>query len=154
MESGNNRNVWLTLRDIFPHPYTLADAETFLGRVVGLEPELSFCVEVEGRMAGGIGLHMQGDVHHRNAELGYWLAQEFWGRGIMSSAVQVMVEYGFSNLPLERIEAYVFANNPASARVLEKAAFVFEGRLRRNVLKDGEFLDSLVYARLRDDKRA
>jgi RimJ/RimL family protein N-acetyltransferase len=150
-EVANNRNVWLTLRDIFPHPYHLADAETYLGRTVGSEPELSFCLELDGRPAGGIGFHFAGDVHHLTVELGYWLAEPFWGRGIMSHAVRAMVGYGFDALPIERIEAYVFANNPASARVLEKCGFSFEGRLRRNVIKDGQVLDSLVYSILRDD---
>ncbi len=149
-EAANNRNVWITLRDLMPHPYTIADAAAYLARTVGDQPESSFCIEVEGRAAGGIGLHTGNDVYRRTAELGYWLAEPFWRRGIMSSAVRAIVHYGFAQLPLERIEAYVFANNPASVRVLEKAGFDYEGRLRRNVIKDGEILDSLVYARLRD----
>ena len=150
-EVANNRNVWLKLRDIFAHPYTLADAEAYLGRTVGATPELSFCIELDGRVAGGIGLHFAHDVHRLTVELGYWLGEPFWGGGIMSHAVCAMVGYGFQTLPIERIEAYVYANNPASLRVLEKCGFSFEGRLRRNVFKDGQLLDSLVYSRLRGE---
>lgn len=151
-EAANNRNVWLTLRDIMPHPYTRADAESYLKSAVGREPELSFCIEVEEQLAGGIGLHEGSDVNRCTAELGYWIAEPFWGRGIMTAAVETVVRHSFECLPLHRIEAYVFANNPASARVLEKAGFEFEGRMRKNVIKDGQVLDSLVYARLRDDQ--
>ncbi len=78
-----------------------------------------FCIEVEGRAAGGIGLHPGHDVNRLTAELGYWLAEPFWGRGIATAAVRAIVPHGFASLPLNRIEAYVYANNPASARVLE-----------------------------------
>jgi RimJ/RimL family protein N-acetyltransferase len=149
--AANHRNVWLTLRDIFPHPYTVEHAEAYLRRTVGAEPELSFCIELDGQAAGGIGLDYATDVHRHTVELGYWIAPPFWGRGVMSEAVRAIVAYGFASQPIERVEAYVFANNPASGRVLEKGGFGFEGRLRRNVFKDGEFLDSLVYSILREE---
>ncbi|MDQ6861661.1 MAG: GNAT family N-acetyltransferase [Verrucomicrobiota bacterium] len=151
VEGANNRNVWLRLRDIFPHPYTLANAEAYLGRVVRVKPAFSFCIELDGRAAGGIGLDAQDDVHHRTAEIGYWLAEPFWGRGVMTHVVRAIIGYGFTALPLDRIEAYVFSNNPTSARVLEKTGFTCEGRLRQNVVKDGQLLDSLVYSILRDE---
>ncbi len=152
--AANNRNVSVMLRDWFPYPYTPADADAYLARAIGdEEASVRFCIEVDGRAVGGIGLHPQKDVNRLTAELGYWLAERFWGRGIMSAAVRAIVAHGFATLPLERIEAYVFANNPASARVLEKCGFTFEGRLRRNVIKDGELLDSLVYSILRGEVR-
>ncbi|HEV3410634.1 MAG TPA: GNAT family protein [Chthoniobacterales bacterium] len=149
-EALNNRNVWLKVRDHIPHPYTVADAETYLQRQADNEPAQTLCIEVNGNVAGGIGLHPGKDVNRLTAELGYWLAEPLWGRGIITEAVQAMVTHGFATLPLERIEAYVFANNPASVRVLEKAGFEFEGRLRRSVIKDGQILDSLLYAKLRE----
>lgn len=152
VEAANNRNVSMNLRDMFPHPYTRADAEGYLAvAAVGEQAERRFCIEVDGRAVGGIGLHPQADVNRLTAELGYWLAEPFWGRGIMSGAVPAMVAHGFKTLPLERIEAFVFANNPASARVLEKCGFTLEGRMRRNVIKDGQVLDSLVYSILREE---
>ena len=150
-EAANNRNVWLQLRDRMPHPYALSHAEDYLRVVVGAQPELSFCIEVEGRAAGTIGLHVGSDIYRQNAELGYWLAEPFWGRGIITEAVRAMVRYGFEAYPLHRIHAEVFARNAASGRVLEKAGFTYEARLRSNVIKDGQLLDSLVYSILRDE---
>jgi RimJ/RimL family protein N-acetyltransferase len=146
---ANNRKVWLGLRDIFPHPYTLQDAHEFLQRTTSEEPETNFCVEVQGFAAGGIGIRRGQDVHRQTAGLGYWLGEEFWGRGIMSEAVAAFMDFCFDNISLRRIYAEVYANNPASARVLEKAGFVFEGRLKNNVIKDGKLLDSLLYAKTR-----
>jgi RimJ/RimL family protein N-acetyltransferase len=88
-------------------------------------------------------------VHRHTATLGYWLGEDFWGRGIMTEAVAALTDFSFRNFPLRRISAEVFANNPASARVLEKAGFIFEACLKNNVIKDGEILDSLVYVRTR-----
>ncbi len=153
-EAANNRNVWINLRDRMPHPYTLADAEAFILQRVKQDSGLVLCVEVEGRAAGGIGLHPGDDVNRLTAELGYWLAEPFWGRGVITAAVRAIVPCGFERLSLERIEACVYANNPASARVLKKAGFTCEGRLRRSVIKDDQVLDSLVYARLREEESA
>jgi RimJ/RimL family protein N-acetyltransferase len=149
--AANNRNVWLKLRDRMPHPYTLADAETYVRPRVDAASQPIFCIDVEGRFAGAIGLHPGEDVARLSAELGYWVAEPFWGRGVATDAVRGMVRHGFATLPLERIEAYVYANNPASVRVLEKCGFEFEGRLRRSVIKDGQILDSFLYAKLRDE---
>lgn len=148
-EGANNRNVWLCVRDRMPHPYTLCDAEAYLRLAAEVDPAESFCIEVEGKAAGAIGLHPKTDVHRRTAELGYWLAEPFWGRGIATAAVRAFVANGFGSLPLDRIFAEVNSNNLASARVLEKAGFEYEGRLRKNVIKDGQVLDSLLYASLR-----
>jgi len=147
VKHANNRKVWIALRDIFPHPYTIEDANTFLKSVINSEPVTLFCVEANGAAVGGIGIRIGTDVHRRTAELGYWLSEEFWGRGIMTEAVGAFTDFCFQNFSLRRIYAEPFANNPASARVLEKAGFIFEGRLKNNVLKDGKLLDSLLYAR-------
>jgi len=133
-----------------PHPYTLADAEIYVRERVENPEKLMFCIEVEGEAVGGIGLHPGQDVNRLTAELGYWLGEAYWGRGIATAAVRAVVRHGFDTLPLNRIEAYVYANNPASARELEKAGFEYEGRLRRSVIKDGQVLDSLLYARLHE----
>jgi ribosomal-protein-alanine N-acetyltransferase len=150
--AANNRNVWLMLRDQMAHPYALSDAENYIQRQLDNPAAASVCIEVDGCVAGGIGLHPQDDVNRMTAELGYWLAESCWGRGIMTEAVRAMVRDGFAQGPLLRIEAFVYANNPASVRVLEKAGFAFEGRLRKNAVKDGQVLDSLLYARLREDE--
>jgi len=146
---ANNRKVWLGLRDLFPHPYTIQDAHEFLQRATSEEPTTKFCIEVNGRVVGGMGVHLGQDVHRRTATLGYWLGEDFWGRGIMTEAVVALTDFCFDNFLLRRISAEVFANNPASTRVLEKAGFVFEGRLKNYVIKDGKLLDSLLYAKTR-----
>jgi len=144
---ANNRKVWIALRDLFPHPYTIEDAHIFLRSVINSEPVTLFCVEANGAAVGGIGIRIGVDVHRQTAELGYWLGQEFWGRGIMTEAVAAFTDFCFEEFQLRRIYAEPFANNPASVCVLEKAGFAFEGRLKNNVLKDGKLLDSLLYAR-------
>jgi RimJ/RimL family protein N-acetyltransferase len=144
---ANNRKIWLAVRDLFPHPYTIQDALEFLQRTMSEQPTMTFCIEIEEVAVGGIGVHPGQDVHRHTATVGYWLGEHFWGRGVMTQALTAVTDFCFDNFPLRRISAEVFANNPASARVLEKAGFAFEGRLKNNVLKDGELLDSLLYAR-------
>jgi len=144
---ANNRRVWLGLRDLFPHPYSIEHANEFLQRVTTKEPPTEFCMDIDGAAVGGIGIRIGEDVHCYTAELGYWLSQDFWGHGIASEAVPAVTEYCFENFPLRRIYAEPYATNPASARVLEKAGFALEGRLKNNVFKDGQVLDSLLYAR-------
>jgi len=145
---ANNRNVWITLRDRFPHPYGIEDAKNFIGRTIKEEgQEKVYCIEIDGAAAGGIGVILGEDVYRNTAEFGYWLAEDFWGKGIMTEAVAAFVNYCFEKFSLTRMFASVYASNPASARVLEKAGFVLEGRLRKNVIKDGQILDSLLYAK-------
>ena len=143
---ANNRKIWIALRDFFPHPYTIEDAHTFLESVINSEPVTLFCIEVDSAAVGGIGIRIGADVHRQTAEVGYWLSEEFSGRGIMTEAVAAFTDFCFENFQLGRIHAEPFGNNPASARVLEKARFALEGRLKNNVLKDGKVLDSLLSA--------
>ena len=143
---ANNRKVWLNLRDLFPHPYTAADARSWLQSVTERQPETNFAIAVKGEAVGGIGFMLQLDVAYRSAEIGYWLGEQFWGRGIATEAVIAVSEYAFSSHDLCRLYANVFEWNPASARVLEKAGFAFEGRLRKSVTKDGQTIDQLMYA--------
>jgi ribosomal-protein-alanine N-acetyltransferase len=144
---ANNRKIWLGLRDLFPHPYTLDDANEFLRGAISAQPSTNFCIAIDKEAVGGIGIRLGEDVHRHTAGLGYWLSEDFWGHGIMSEAVPAVTDYCFENFPLHRIDAEAYANNLASVRVLEKAGFVLEGRLRKNVVKDGQILDSLLYAR-------
>jgi len=144
---ANNRKIWLAVRDLFPHPYTIQHAHEYLQRAISEQPEMKFCIEIEHAAVGGIGVHPGQDVYRHTATIGYWLGEQFWGRGVMTEALTAVTDFCFDKFPLRRISAEVFANNPGSARVLEKAGFLFEGRLKNNVLKDGELLDSLVYAR-------
>lgn len=148
-DAANNRNVWLGVRDVMPFPYLLGDAESFLQRKAADGSANAWCIVVDGAVAGGIHLRQRDDVSRITAEIGYWLGERWWGRGIMTEAADAVVAYGFANLPIERIEAFVFDGNVGSCRVLEKCGFAFEARLRRAVIKDGTILDNLVYAKLR-----
>ena len=146
---ANNRNVSRDLVDRFPFPYAEEDARAWLAGVIGVSPVTNFAVEVDGEAAGSIEIRPLADVNRRTAGLGYWLAEPYWGRGIMTEAVRAMTGYGFERLDLLRIEAGVFARNAGSARVLEKAGFALEARRRSRVIKDGETLDELLYALVR-----
>lgn len=148
---ANNREVWRNRRDGFPHPYTLEHAQAFIARQ--LEPSRArvFCIEVDGAIAGACGVHPLDDVYARSAEVGYWLGRSFHGRGIATKAVGALTRFAFAELPLDRLQAGVYAWNPASARVLEKNGYVREAVLRDSVFKDGQLIDSFLYARLKRD---
>src|ERR1051326_1347890 len=148
---ANNRNIWLTLRDAFPHPYRLEDANAFLSFLTEQKPVATFAIATAAEAIGSIGLRLGKDVHRKTAELGYWLAEPFWGRGIMSEAVAEFTRHAFDAFDLIRIYSELFENNSASARILEKAGYTCEGRLQANVIKDGKVLDSLLFARVRGD---
>lgn len=117
---------------------------------IGASPESDFAIASPTEMIGGVGLTFGSDVYRRSAEIGYWLGEPFWGRGITTAAVIAVTDYAFAEHDVVRVEAAVFESNPASARVLEKAGYVLEGRLRKSVTKDGHTLDELMYARIRE----
>lgn len=148
---ANNRQIWLNLRDRFPHPYTAADAAWWIDEVRGQRPTTNFAVVVDREPVGGIGLIVQPDVERCSAEIGYWLGEDYWGRGIMTAAVQAATTYAFERLALERVFAAVYEWNPASMRVLEKAGYQREGVLRRSAIKDGRVIDKVLFAALRPE---
>jgi RimJ/RimL family protein N-acetyltransferase len=144
--NADNPNIADQLRDRFPNPYTVADAREWIEQSLAAEPVTSFAVAAPAEVIGGIGLQLQSDVHVRTAELGYWIAEPYWGRGIATRAVSCFSREAFEAFDLIRIYARVFETNPASARVLEKAGFRLEGRLRMSVVKKGRMLDELLYS--------
>lgn len=147
---GNNRNIWINLRDRFPHPYTRVNAEAWIAFYKAQQPPLTkFAIDLNGEAIGGIGIETFADVHRLTAEVGYWVGEPFWGRGIATAALKQMTAYAFSTFPFQRLQAMVFAWNSASARVLEKAGYVLEGTMRQSIIKDGRLGDSLLYARVR-----
>jgi ribosomal-protein-alanine N-acetyltransferase len=144
---ANNRNVWINLRDQFPHPYTVSDAKSWLDNVIGRLPETNFAIaSLNHEAVGGIGFILQQDVAHRSAEIGYWLGEDYWGQGLATEAVKVITRYAFAHHDICRIYAHVFEWNLASVRVLEKAGYLFEGRLKKSATKDGQTIDQLMYA--------
>lgn len=145
---ANNKKIWINLRDAFPHPYTLADAEAFLSKVMRMEPRTYFAIASDLEAIGSIGLMPENAVIRFTAELGYWLAEPFWGNGIMTEAVSALSEYAFEELGLRRIFAEPYTTNAASARVLEKSGFILEGIMRAAVFKDRRILDQYLYTKL------
>jgi len=148
---ANNRKVWRNLRDAFPHPYRLDDARQYIEMVMARDPETGFCIEVDGEAAGSISYHIRSDVERYSAEIGYFLGEEHWGKGIMTGALIAVTRHAFENHQLNRIYAMPYEWNPASTRVLEKSGYVLEGRLSRAVCKDGQVIDQLLYAITRED---
>lgn len=147
---ANNYNVWRNLRDRFPHPYRMEDAREWI-RGAGVEsPQINFAIVVDGEAVGGIGLVLNGDIHRCSAEIGYWLGEASWGRGIVTEAVRALTQWAFDNFNLSRIYAGVMEWNPASMRVLEKAGYQFEGRLRKAVIKQNQVMDEFIYSIVRD----
>lgn len=143
---GDDREIWLNLRDRFPSPYTVGDAETYLARVQGQATQTTFGIDVGGAAVGSVSIRPGDDIERVSAEIGYWIGRPFWGRGIMTEAVQAVTGYAFGMLGLRRVFALPFARNAASHRVLEKAGYELEGMLRRSAVKDGELLDQRLYA--------
>ncbi len=145
---GNNRAIWRNLTHRFPHPYTGAEADAWFAYLAGMPEPSHWAIEVEGVAVGGIGLTLGEGIFSRSAEFGYWLGEPFWGRGIVTAAARATAEAAMPLFDLVRLEARVFEWNAASMRVLEKCGFVREGVLRRSVFKDGEVIDSVLYARV------
>jgi len=143
---ADNRKIWLNLRDAFPHPYRLEDARIFIRRALRAAPQTMFAIDVEEAAVGGIGFTIHVDVERVSAEIGYWLGEPFWGRGITTEALRAVTAHALTAHGLTRIYALPFEWNTASCRVLEKAGYVLEARLRRSAIKDGRVIDQMLYA--------
>lgn len=149
---ADNPRIASMLRDAFPSPYTPADARAFIGMATGGTPDLFLAIEVFGEAAGGIGIHVLNDVKHRSAEIGYWLAEPYWGRGIVTGAVRALVPVAFERYGIVRLQAGIFSNNPASMRVLAKCGFSREAVHKDAICKNGVVLDEVMYVRFRQEK--
>jgi RimJ/RimL family protein N-acetyltransferase len=145
---ANNLNVARQLRDRFPHPYTRAHAVAFLRHTAAADRQTNLAIDVDGEAAGAIGFVPGTDVERFSAEIGYWLGEAFWGRGIATEALTLVTAHAFEAFSLLRLFALPFADNRASARVLEKAGYVLEGRLASSSVKYGVPRDQLIYARV------
>lgn len=147
---ANNRRVWRNLRDRFPHPYTVSHGEHWIRQATAATPQTDFTIAMGEEAIGGIGLDLQTDVFRRSAELGIWLGEAYWGRGIGTEAVRAMTDFAFTHFDVCRVYGGVFEWNPASMRMLEKAGYSLEGCLRKSVTKDGQTIDQMLYAIVRD----
>lgn len=146
VKNANNLSIARYMTDGFAHPYTELNGRNFIEYAASGDPVHIFAIEVDGQAVGGIGIHPQGDVMRKNAELGYWLGETYWGNGIISSAVLKMVDFAFATYDITRVYARPFGNNPASQRVLEKCGFQLDARIKGNIWKLGEAQDELIYS--------
>lgn len=145
---ANNEKISDCLRDAFPYPYTVEDAEFFIrkARHAHSEREWVLAIDVDGEAIGGITLSFGNDVHARSADLGYWVGEPFWKQGIATKAVDEICKLAFAQTEIVRIQAEVFANNPASIQVLQKNRFIQEGYFCNRVYKHEQLLDSVLFA--------
>ena len=149
--NANNYKIWRNVRDRFPRPYTMDAARDWIGLASKETPPTNFAIVVEGKAVGGIGLIFRDDINRCRAEIGYWLGEAYWGRGIVTEAVRALTTWAFDHFDLASIYAGVMEWNPASTRVLEKAGYKFEARLRKAMIKEGVVMDELVYSVTREE---
>jgi [ribosomal protein S5]-alanine N-acetyltransferase len=151
-ENANNIKISENLRDRFPYPYLRQDAEEFITIIASSDQSKIFAIDVDGNAIGAIGLITQGDIYKKTVELGYWIGEKYWNKGIISGAIKEVVDYTFDNYDIVKIFAKVFDKNAASAKALEKNGFILEARLKNQIYKSGVFLDELVYSKFRGRK--
>ncbi|WOG29332.1 GNAT family protein [Endozoicomonas sp. 8E] len=148
---GNNWNVAKNLRDSFPHPYTIEHARAWIQHVKENEADTRFVIDHQGEAIGEIGFVTQLDVHRFTAEIGYWLSESHWGKGVMTQALSRVAQYAMDELGLVRIYADVVDYNKGSGKVLEKCGFQLEGVLRKHIFKGEDYFDQYVYGLVRSD---
>ena len=144
--NANDREVSIQLRDRFPFPYGIEQARTFLGWIAKQPAPTVWAIEINGEAAGGIGIELHTDVERVSAEIGYWLGQAHWGRGVATEALKAVTLEAFNRFDITRLYAVPFADHTASVRVLEKAGYVREGHMRQSAIKNGIVRDQLLFA--------
>jgi RimJ/RimL family protein N-acetyltransferase len=144
--NANNINIAKFMTDAFPNPYSRENGIQFIRFATKDDPIHIFAIDINGEASGGIGIHPQDDIHRMNAELGYWLAEHQWGKGIISRAIPQVVDFAFKTYNINRIFARPFGNNAASQRVLEKCGFSLEARLEKTLIKMDELQDEMIYS--------
>lgn len=149
----SNTKIQDNLRDGLPYPYTEQDGIDYISAMLSADENdtLAFAITVEGKVIGSIGVFRQGNIHRQTAEVGYYIAEEYWGKGIMTEAIKQTCKQVFEKSDIIRIYAEPFAYNVASCRVLEKAGFQYEGTLRKNAVKNGKIIDMKMYSLLQTE---
>ncbi|MEG1431915.1 GNAT family N-acetyltransferase [Eubacterium sp.] len=147
----SNKKIQDNLRDGLPFPYTAYDAQAFISTMLSADETdtFAFAIIADGNVIGSIGAFRQSNIHRQTAEMGYYIAESYWGKGIMTEVVKKTCKYVFDNSDIIRIYAEPFAYNAASCRVLEKAGFQYEGTLINNAIKNGKVIDMKMYALLK-----
>jgi len=151
VKHANNWNIAKNLTDKFPFPYIESNGQAFIEFATKDDPIHIFAIDIEGQAVGGIGIHPQEDIYRKNAELGYWLAEPFWGQDIISRAIKQILKFAFETYDIDRIFARPFGTNIPSQRVLEKNEFMLEGKFEKTLIKGGILMDELIYAIRREN---
>ncbi len=144
---ANNRNIWLNMRDEFPFPYTVGDAIKSINKSKS-NNQIQLAISDNHEAIGSIGISFNNDIRRKSGVLSYWIGEPHWGKGITSLAVAALSDWGFINRDIIRLYAKIFANNPGSQRVLEKAGYVLEGQFRKAIIKEGKIIDQLLFAKV------
>ncbi len=145
VKHANNLNISKYLTNKFPFPYEKKDGEAFIQLALSHNPLQIKAIVVNGEVIGSIGVHQLTDIYSKNAEIGYWIAEPYWGKGIMPMAVKEMLQYGFATFDIDRIFARTSHTNLASQQVLKKAGFIFEAELKSTIFKYGEYFDERIF---------
>lgn len=145
---ANNRNIWNSVRDFFPSPYTVMDALQWIGKTATENPPLNFAIVVQGQIVGGAGCILKEDVYRKNIEIGYFIGEPFWGKGIATEACRLICQYIQQQMDILRIEACTFQHNKASMRVLQKNGFHLESIRQKAVTKNNQLLDEYCWVKL------
>lgn len=149
---ANNKKISDNLRDGFPHPYRLSDADDWIKMVLQKEtPSFFFAIDYNNELAGSIGAVIKEDIYRKTAEIGYFLGESFWGKGIATRSIKLMVDILFKQTDVVRIYAEPFFHNKASRSALDKAGFEHEATLKKNIFKNGVIMDSCIYACFRPE---
>ena len=149
---ANNKKIADNLRDGFPNPYSLEDAVRWLTFVIpDNNPTKFFAITIDSKLIGSIGIVSKSDIYRKNVEIGYFISEEYWGKGLATKAIKAITSYSFKNFDIVRAYAEPFSDNPGSRRALEKAGYKLEATLRNNVIKNGIIKDSCIYSLLKED---
>jgi ribosomal-protein-alanine N-acetyltransferase len=149
---ANNKKIADNLRDGFPFPYSLSDAKNWLNMILPENyPPRFFAIIIGKEVAGSIGIVSKTDIYRKNVEIGYFIAEELWGKGIATKAIKAATSYAFRDFDIVRVFAEPFADNPGSRKALENAGFNLEATLKNNVIKNGIIKDSCIYSVLKEE---
>jgi len=145
VKHANNFNISKYLTNKFPFPYEKKDGEAFIQLALSHDPLQIKAIVLNDEVIGSIGVHQLADIYSKSAEMGYWIGEEHWGKGIVAHAIKEMLAYGFETFDIERIFARTTHTNLASQRVLQKSGFIFEAELKGTIFKNGEYFDELIF---------